>query len=64
MAKFSEDVEQFREDVVKIAEEMLVAYDSSECDEMLLEELWDAQGEGVQLPINFFKDILDNIGKN
>ena len=49
MAKFSEDIEQFREDVEKIAAEMLVAYDSAECDETLLEELLEAQGEGVHL---------------
>ena len=64
MAKFSADIEQFREDVEKIAAEMLIAYDSSECDEVLLEELWEAQGEGVQLPPGFFKDIMENIEKS
>jgi len=60
MAKFSEDIEQFREDVKKIAAEMLVAYDPVECDEDLLAELWEAH-ESVQLPHSFFKDILDNL---
>jgi hypothetical protein len=61
MSKFSEDIEQFREDVTKVATEMFTAYEPSECDVALLEELWEALGEGIHLPSGFFKDVMDNL---
>ena len=61
MAEFSESIEQFREDLEKLAEEMIIA--TGEYDPVMLEELWEEQGEGVILPASFFEDVLENMQK-
>ena len=60
MAKWSEDVEQFREDVEADARELIIAQGRCKYDEEFLAEIFDAR-EGVSLPHGFYKEVLDDV---
>jgi hypothetical protein len=60
MAKWSEDVEQFRRDVEEAAKELIIAQGRCKYDEEFLAEIFDGR-ENVSLPHGFYKEVLDDI---
>ena len=60
MAKWSEDVEQFREDVEVDARELIIAQGRCKFDEDFLAEIFNER-EGVTLPNAFYKEVLDDV---
>ena len=60
MAKWSEDVEQFRKDVEEVARELIIAQGRSKYDDEFLAEIWNEQ-ESVTLPFGFYKEVLDDV---
>ena len=60
MAKWSEDVEQFREDVEVVARELVIAQGRCKYDEEFLAEIFNER-EGVSLPNGFYLEILDDV---
>jgi len=60
MAKWSEDVEQFRKDVEEGARELIIAQGRIKYDEEFLAEIINER-ENVSLPIGFYKEVLDEV---
>ena len=60
MAKWSEDVEQFREDVEVDARELIIAQGRCKYDEEFLAEIFNER-EGVSLPLGFYQEVLDDV---
>jgi len=60
MAKWGEDVEQFREDVEEVARELIIAQGRCKYDEDFLAEIFDER-ENVSLPHGFYLEVLDDI---
>ena len=60
MAKWSEDVEQFRGDLEGDARELIIAQGRCKYDEEFLAEIFNER-EGVSLPLGFYKEVLDDV---
>jgi len=60
MAKWSEDVEQFREDVEEVARELIIAQGRCKYDEEFLAEIFNER-ENVSLPGGFYLEVLDEV---
>ena len=60
MAKWGEDVEQFRKDAEQEARELIIAQGRSKYDEEFLAEIFNER-EGVSLPLGFYKEVLDDV---